>query len=120
MQARVDISNKVAPDYFVCIHCNSYDGTAAGGTETYTYTLGTKGEVLAKAVQSELVKAIGLSDRGVSTASFYVLKYTNAPAILAELGFLSNAIEERLLGTDAFQNKCATAIAKGIIDTLKN
>lgn len=114
LQPRCDIANSFNADYFVSIHCNSAGTPEARGTETYCYKLGGKGEVLAKAIQAELIAATGRVNRGVKTANYYVLRRTNMPAVLTELAFISNHEEERLLGSPDYQEKCATAIARGI------
>lgn len=114
LQPRCDISNTWGADYFVSIHCNAAGTPQAYGTETYCYKFGGKGEVLAKAMQAELIAATGRANRGVKEANFYVLRKTNMPAVLTELAFVSNPEEERLLGSSGFQEKCATAIARGI------
>jgi N-acetylmuramoyl-L-alanine amidase len=114
LQPRCDIANSFNADYFVSIHCNSAGTTEARGTETYCYKLGGKGEVLAKAIQAELIAATGRVNRGVKTANYYVLRRTNMPAVLTELAFISNPEEERLLGSPDYQEKCATAIARGV------
>jgi len=114
LQPRCDIANSFGADYFVSIHCNSAGTPEAKGTETYCYKFGGKGEILAKAIQAELIAATGRANRGVKTANFYVLRQTNMPAALTELAFISNPEEERLLGSPDYQEKCATAIAGGI------
>lgn len=114
LQPRCDIANSSGADYFVSIHCNSARTPEAKGTETYCYKFGGQGEVLAKAIQAELLAATGRTNRGVKTANFYVLRRTNMPAVLTELAFISNPEEECLLADPGYQEKCADAIAKGI------
>lgn len=114
LQPRCDIANSWMADYFVSIHCNAASTPQAHGTETYCYKFGGKGEVLAKAIQAELIAATGRANRGVKEANFYVLRKTSMPAVLTELAFISNLVEERLLTSAAYQEKCAMAIAKGI------
>lgn len=114
LQPRCDIANSFGADYFVSIHCNSAGTPEAKGTETYCYKFGGQGEILAKAIQTELIAATGRANRGVKTANYYVLRRTNMPAVLTELAFISNPEEERLLGSPDYQEKCATAIARGI------
>ena len=114
LQPRCDIANSFGADYFVSIHCNSAGTPEAKGTETYCYKFGGQGEVLAKAIQAELIATTGRANRGVKTANYYVLRRTDMPAVLTELAFISNPEEEHLLGSDDFQEKCASAIARGI------
>lgn len=119
LSKRCSIANNAKADIFVAIHCNSADDVeTANGTETYSYATGTNGEKLANLIQSELIKATGAANRGVKTANFYVLKNTSMPAVLTELGFLSNATEEKKLNDATYQQKCANGIAKAIIEYL--
>jgi len=111
---RVSIANMAKVDLFVSVHCNSAENQQANGIETYCYKLGYNGEKLARAIQDEMIKAAGLYNRGVKTADFYVIKYTQMPAVLVEMAFISNPAEEKLLAVTDFQEKAATAIAKGI------
>jgi N-acetylmuramoyl-L-alanine amidase len=53
-------------------------------------------------------------DHGVKTAPFYVIRFTTMPSILAEIAFISNPTEERLMETDAFLKRMAEAIFEGI------
>lgn len=53
-------------------------------------------------------------DLGVKTAPFYVLRFTTMPSILAEIGFISNPTEERLMQRDAFLTQMAEAVFDGI------
>jgi len=65
-------------------------------------------------LQQELVTQSQLSDRGVKQANFYVLRGAFMPSILAELGFLSNPEEEKILSNEQFQEKLANALFEGI------
>ena len=114
LAARCEIANRAGADFFISIHCNSAADPSARGTETYAYKPGGRGEQLARAVQEELIKACGLANRGIKFANYYVLRRTDMPAVLTELAFISNPEEERLLGSPDYQEKCATAIARGI------
>ena len=69
---------------------------------------------LAKYVQQELVDATGAVDRGVKHARFVVLIGTSVPAILVETGFVTNPTEGNKLTSDAYQQKVAAAIVRGI------
>ncbi|MFT5873948.1 MAG: N-acetylmuramoyl-L-alanine amidase [Clostridium sp.] len=117
LQAKCDVSNDTKPDYFVSIHANAAV-PQAHGIETFYCSGNAAGAKLAKAVQTELVKATGRTDRGIKTAGFYVLNNTDATAILVETSFLSNPEEGQLLNTVAYQDKVAKAIATGILKSL--
>ena len=55
-------------------------------------------------------------DRGLFKSRFYVINHTTAPAVLAEIGFISNAWERGQLVTEARKNATAKAIVEGIDD----
>lgn len=123
LQQRCDIANNNDCDTFVSIHCNAqkcpccddcqnpYD--TAHGTETYYYPSSVKGLDLAKYVQSELVKSIGLLDRGTKSATYYVLKYTQMPAALTEVAFFTNQNDFEYI--KAHTQSAAQGIANGIL-----
>ena len=71
---------------------------------------------LAYAVQQRLVAATGAPDRGVQQAPFFVLTGARMPAVLVEVGFVSNPEEERLLASSAYEATIAEAIVRGIAD----
>ncbi len=108
-----EYTNEIYSDIFISIHCNSATNPAAHGTETYHIEGSTKGSMLAQYVHSELV-AIGLTNRGTKTANFYVLRYTNMPAILVELAFISNQDDEKILASEEGKYQLAQAIYQGI------
>ena len=123
LEERAERANNAGADIFVSIHVNAHMDASIGGTMTYIYngngnTSDTsriqESNKLARYVQAELLKNLGLRDGGVRSANFVVLRSTKMPAILAELAFISNAAEEKLMQTDNFRNKSAEAIVNGI------
>lgn len=109
--ARVRIANLAAADIFVSLHINAAASPQAHGAETWYYRSGLE---LAQCIQTELVK-LGLTDRGIKQAGFYVLKNTGMPAVLVELAFITNPDEELLLGSDDFRKRAAEKIVQGIL-----
>jgi len=74
---------------------------------------------LAKNIQNEIISELGFKDRGIKERNgLYVLKYTNAPAVLVELEFISNPEKEAMLKNPEYQQKYAEAIARGIMKTI--
>ncbi len=66
-------------------------------------------------IQTELLQATGLEDRGVQRARFMeVLRGQKRPAILIEAGYLSNPAEAEKIETAAFRQKLAEAVADAL------
>ncbi len=112
--ARAAIGNRNNADVFIDIHANSFRDPSVGGTATYYYGSSSYSRLLAQSVQSAVTASDGLSDRGVYTANFYVLRRTLMPAVLLETAFLTNPSEEALLNNPQFQQKVAQGIVNGI------
>jgi len=114
LQGRCDISNNFGANRFVSSHCNAFDGSAHG-TETYCYSGGSANSFdLRNKVNPEIVSHMGTTNRGVKTASFYVLVNTSAPAILGEVAFIDNAGDAAKLGSDTYRDYAARAYMHGI------
>lgn len=109
-------SNEWGADLFVSIHCNSCDNETAEGAETFSDYNSDAGAKLAKYIQEQIVGLPGVVDRGCKTAGFYVVKYTDAPAVLVETEFISNPSREKEMATAAWQDRIAAAIARGVTD----
>lgn len=107
-------SNNFESDLFISIHCNSFHSPYAVGTEVFHLGYNSVGYDLANSIQSQLLETLGTVDRGVKTAGFYVLRYTNCPAVLVEVGFISNPEEENMLNNRV--EDIGNAIARGISD----
>lgn len=101
-------------DVFISIHANSFTDPRVSGTETYYYE--SNALMLARIMQRALVQATGFNDRGIRQADFYMLKETGLPAILLELGYVTNEAEEKKLWDDSVQKKIAKAIAEGVLE----
>lgn len=113
---RVRKANNWGADLFVSLHCNAAESPQAHGVETLCYSLTGKGADYARKVQRKLVAFTGLTDRGVKARpGLYVLKRTNAPAILVELGFVSNPADAKLLKNQEFILRAAGLIAQAAL-----
>lgn len=112
LRARVVAAGKA--DIFVSIHANSFTDRSVNGTATYYYRKSLYDVMLAQSLQDNLIKAGNLTDRGISSANFYVIKRSTMPAALVELAFISNPNEEALLKNPDFQQRMAQGIYQGI------
>ena len=118
LEDRVDFSEKEEPEIFVSIHVNSAVSNDPNGIETHWYHDYSKG--LAEVIHKHMTKQLPSSkDRGLFKSKFYVINHTTVPAVLCEVGFLSNDTERKELTTDSRKQKTAKAIAEGIIEYLK-
>lgn len=117
LEDRVKITNETQPDLFVSIHINALESTnSIYGVETYYQTEQSK--PLAAAIHQQLVSGLGVPDRFVRKARFYVINHTAVPAILAEVGFISNPKERDNLGSAEYQVKIADSVSSGIVQFL--
>lgn len=114
LEDRVKITNTVSPNLFLSVHINSLESTSnIYGIETYFQT--DQSRPLADRVHSSLVSGLGAPDRSVRKARFYVINHTPIPAILAEVGYITNKAErDRLISSD-YQQKVASALARGVM-----
>jgi len=117
LEDRVKITNENQPDLFVSIHINALESTTSiYGIETYYQT--EQSRPLANAIHQQLVQGLGVPDRSVRKARFYVINHTPVPAILAEVGFISNPQERENLGSGDYQTKIADSVSAGIAQYL--
>lgn len=119
LRNRARMANEWGADYFVSIHTNSSLNPAANGFETYVYRIPSRAAELAQSIQDAFVSELGSKDNGVRSANFSVLRNTNMPAVLCELGYLSNPTEALNLNSPLWQTKAARAIFNGIYNFVK-
>ncbi|SUO99589.1 Sporulation-specific N-acetylmuramoyl-L-alanine amidase [Tissierella praeacuta] len=114
---RAKMANQAKADIFVSIHVNSATNTSARGVETFSHTGSSKGAILAKDIQDSIIQdKIFTVNRGIKTANFAVLRLTKMPSALAELGFISNSEDAKILRNK--QSEIAESVAKGILKNL--
>lgn len=114
LKSRIDIANEAGVDLFVAVHNNALRADTSGTETFHYYYASAASRRLAVEVQREMVAALGLPNRGVKSAGFYVLRHTRMPAILTESAFLSNPAEALLLADPAVRQRIADAIARGV------
>lgn len=116
---RTDIANKINADIFVSIHSNAHNDKSISGLQTLYHPSKEEGDgssyQLAKMIHEEVLKSTGLKDkRMVERPKLAVLRTSNMPAALIEVGFISNLEDEKLITDSAFQDKVVDGIIKGI------
>lgn len=117
LQDRVAFSESEHPDIFVSIHVNSSEKPEITGIETHYYR--QESMSLAQTVHAALASNIKTNNRGLFKSKFYVINHTTAPAILVEIGFISNDGERAELVSDKRKQATAKAIAEGVENYFK-
>lgn len=116
LSERSNMERKKKYDYFISFHRNAATNKSAYGVETYIFrTSNAKSLQLATAIQNSLV-GIGFKNRGVKVANFHVLRETYSPAVLLEVGFISNVNDNKLF--DGRFDEIVNAISKAIINVV--
>lgn len=118
LKPRVDLAERVNATLFVSIHANSVDSRPdVNGLEVYYYD---SGYGLAEAVRKSILRSIPtIKDRGTRKARFYVLRKSSMPSILVETGYMTGREDNPRLGSRAYQDQMAEAIARGILQYLR-
>ena len=111
---RCNISNAQPKAVFVSIHFNGAPNRDATGIEMYYYR-GRDSAVLADRIFRSVVSSTGSPARKVKPRALYVLRHSRHPAVLCELGFLTNRDEARRIGTSAYRQRLAEAVASAVV-----
>lgn len=122
----VDEANEYDPDLFISFHCNAAENRNAEGTEIFTTVGETQSDKAATRIMAEVQNALpelyiraDYADGDVDKErNFYVIRYTNSPAVLIEVAFISNPKEELLLRDFGFKDSYAKAVADGVLKFL--
>lgn len=115
LRARAEWINQKSPDLTVSIHQNSYSDSSVKGAQVFYYEKSEKGKLAAEVMQKALLLLDANNTRmPKANASYYLLKKTEGPVIIAECGFLSNPQEAEKLVDPAYQEQIAEAVCTGI------
>jgi N-acetylmuramoyl-L-alanine amidase len=118
---RIAISNGINPDMFISMHCNANDYSYVKGTEVYYSTTlpdsdKLSGEDLAKLVYDDLAKNLDSPGRGaLETEDYRVVIKASVPAILIELGYMTNDSDLKRLSDEEFLKKAADSLYNSIL-----
>lgn len=116
LEARTTFTSGKNPDIFVSVHVNSSVKPEISGIETHYYHPNSIS--LAQTVHASMISYVKTIDRGLFKSKFYVINHTTVPAILVEIGFLSNSCERAELVSEERKQLTAQAIAEGILQYL--
>jgi len=111
---RVRMANEWPANYFLSIHANSNPNPAINGSEIYLYEYYTQANWLAQHIMNGIVQYVGTKNNGIRlNPSLYVLRRTQMPSLLIELGYLTNPSDFQKLRDNQYQ--FAYGIYQGIL-----
>lgn len=113
LDKRTDYINSIKPDLVLSLHVNANKNPEKSGVDFYVSDKSPyfeKSNEIAKKLNQEFAKNNVLKVSDTKIASFHILKKSEAPAIVVELGYLSNANDKKYLTDDAQQNEIAKNI----------
>jgi N-acetylmuramoyl-L-alanine amidase len=113
LSERVRIVNSYQPDLAISLHFNFNKNIEANGFEIYvsdSSPTSEKSREIANQLAAVISNATPLINRGVKVAPFYILKKSEYPTIVVELGFLSNEKDRNYVNSDKGQTEIANAI----------
>ncbi len=113
--ARAKLANQAKANVFISLHANASLNKTVNGIETLYYPTSSQGKQLAQIVQDKLIKVSKANNREIKPRdNLYVLGKTDMPAILIEMGFITNPREEHLLNQREYLYLLMRAVAKGV------
>ncbi|MER2154640.1 MAG: N-acetylmuramoyl-L-alanine amidase [Solibacillus sp.] len=119
LEDRVRYAKKENGEIFISLHANAAAKEAANGTETFYSVTSNANEkedlALATAINNEIVKNAKMYNRGVKRADYVVIKGNVMPAVLVELGFITNTADREKLVSDEYVEIFAQSIYNGIV-----
>ena len=116
MEKRRQIINQSGADLLVSLHMNSFPLRACRGAYVFYKKGSNSGLHLAESVQKSLCQSIDYARETVSVGDYFVLNYSQIPAVLVECGFVSNEEEEKLLLSESYRQKFCYALFAGVMN----
>ncbi len=121
LNERSTMANSLGADTFISFHINGSENGRERGIETYAHYNSPKGAwALAWYIHDNLVKELGLADRGLKADNFHVVRETKMESVLLEIGFITDTTEEKLLSQSSTREKAARAVYNGILSYYGN
>ncbi len=115
---RVEIANQKGADLFISIHVNSFvRDRGQRGAQTFSQPGSDEGKILSRLIQNELSRVLKNTSRKPEQIDYFI-RHCKMPAVIVEIGFISNPAEEKLLMDPAYQSKTAFAIYCGLVKYL--
>jgi N-acetylmuramoyl-L-alanine amidase len=125
--ARAQIANEAHADLFVRIHADGATSSSTNGihvlypaiTKGWTDDIASASKNAASIALRNLIAATGAKDRGLDPRSDMTgFNWSDVPVIIPEVGFMTNAAEDRALATNAYQDKIVKGLTQAILEFL--
>lgn len=116
LSKRAAVANEISPEFFLTIHQNFYSEPSFSGTEIYYYRRDDEAMLMGRSIMHRINNLVGLVNRGVRTADFYLLRDVKVSSLHLEIGYLSNSNDLKLLTNKVTKCEIARAIAEGIVN----
>lgn len=123
---RADFAAEVGADLFISLHMNANNSSSVSGTQVFYSSMNNKKNaaslnsyLLATTLAKNLSQTMGTKNRGASSSEFVVVKYNTVPAVLIELGFLTNTSDLNKLTNASYQKKAAETIYNTVAEIFK-
>ncbi|OCL27147.1 hypothetical protein U472_06615 [Orenia metallireducens] len=113
---RVEVVKENKADLLVSIHVNSFPGSKSFGGQTFYKANSEESKKLADFIQKKLIEIQPKNYRKIKEGPYYVLRKSPVPAVIVEVGFISNPKDRKRISDPKEQEKIAEAIGKGIIE----
>ncbi len=122
--ARAGIANRAGAALFLRIHADGASSSGARGTHTlypalragWTDDIYRQSRAAARIVQQQLLRTLGFPDRGLQERSDLTgFNWADVPAILVEIGFMTNPAEDTVLATDTYRGRAARGLCSGVL-----
>ncbi len=116
MSYRKQVLTESKADVLVSIHQNAFSQQGVKGAQVFYHQQSQQGKMLAQAIQENIKTFVDPENKRKikSSTSYYLLNESEMPGVIIECGFLTNKEEEELLMSDAYQEKMAWGIYRGI------
>lgn len=111
---RISLAVQEKADALISLHLNATPSGRNTGAETFYFYESIEGKNLAESIQKELVKVPEMNRRIAKPGDFYLLRKSPMPAVIVELGYISNPKEFAKLKQPWYQEQLAQAVAKGV------
>lgn len=120
LNQRINLASENNADLFISVHTNSFPQRNTYGMETYYHLKSATGKALAELIQEQLIQLQPDNKRKAKAGDYYLINQSKMPAVIVEVGFISNSRERKLLLSEDYRDQIAEAIGTGIDQYFKD